>query len=215
MRKLVILGCGPGHRDYITPIGERKVREAQLLVGSPRLLALFPEFSGKRVVLRQNYQEILRCLSSWYKELKTVVLVTGDPGIHSYARQVIETIGIENCEVIPGISSVQLAFARLGLSWEEICILSLHGKDLDSASLIDYLNRFVKVVILTDKPDSAARISRILEEGGINRRTVYICQDLSLPAEQIWKTDTVAMAGIRPSSLHLIIILNQGPDKGW
>jgi precorrin-6y C5,15-methyltransferase (decarboxylating) CbiE subunit len=209
MKKLVILGCGPGHRDYLTIIAEKRIREARVLVGPPKLLDLFPEFSGDKMVLKQNYQEIADLLPSVYKEKDTVVLVTGDPGIHSYARMIISSVGAENCEIIPGISSIQLAFARLAIPWEEAIIISLHGKTLNSKVLIDRITRYPKVVLLTDENNSTAYISQILEEHQINPRPAFVCQDLSLPSEYIWKTNTREMAQIKTSPLSLIIILNQ------
>ena len=208
MRKLIIVGCGPGHREYLTAIAEKKIREAQVLIGPNKLLENFPEFPGERIALQGNYRETTGLLLSWYKEKNTVVLVTGDPGIYSYARIIIETVGPENCEIIPGISSIQLAFARLGMTWDDAVIISLHGKQIEDHTLIDQITRHPKLVLLTDEENSAARISQLLSQYGIKRRPAYICQDLSLPTEQIWQTDTIEMAKLKPNPLNLIIILN-------
>lgn len=208
MRKLIIVGCGPGHREYLTAIAEKKIREAQVLIGPSKLLENFPEFPGQKIMLQKNYGEIAALLPAWYKEKNTVVLVTGDPGIHSYARIIIEAVGPENCEIIPGISSIQLAFARLGMTWDDAIIISLHGKPIDIPTLIDQITQHRKVVLLTDEENSAAKISQLLNEYGLSRRPAYICQDLSLPNEQICQTDTIEMATLNPTPLTLIIILD-------
>jgi len=70
MRKLIIVGCGPGHREYLTAIAEKKIREAQVLIGPNKLLENFPEFPGERIALQGNIQ---LCpdnnRNSWSREL--------------------------------------------------------------------------------------------------------------------------------------------------
>jgi precorrin-6B methylase 1 len=62
--------------------------------------------------------------------------------------------------------------------------------------------------MLTDEENSPAKIGQMLSDHGIKRRKAYIFQDLSLPGEQIWETDTIEMAKMKASPLNLIIILD-------
>jgi len=94
------------------------------------------------------------------------------------------------------------------MTWDDAVIISLHGKQIEDHTLIDQITRHPKLVLLTDEENSAARISQLLSQYGIKRCPAYICQDLSLPTEQIWQTDTIEMAKLKPNPLNLIIILN-------
>ena len=63
---------------------------------------------------------------------RVAVLVSGDPGLYSLAQNVVRRFGREHCEVVPAVSSVQVAFARLGLDWADARILSAHGRTPDN-----------------------------------------------------------------------------------
>ena len=117
MTPLVIAGCGPGAVDYVTPVVLRAVERADVLVGASRLLDLFPSCRGEKIAVGADIEKVLNEIEAHRCNKRVVILVTGDPGLCSLARPVLSRFGPEACEVIPGISSVQVAFARIGLDW--------------------------------------------------------------------------------------------------
>ncbi len=126
---ITIVGCGPGSPEYITPLALKVIKGAEILVGARRLLDLFPDHQAKTVIEMEDkvetvLEEMARC-----QDRPMVVLVSGDPGLSSLARPVIGRFGREACRVIPGISSIQVAFARLGLDWGKARIIDAHGQD--------------------------------------------------------------------------------------
>jgi precorrin-6y C5,15-methyltransferase (decarboxylating) CbiE subunit len=113
---------------------------------------------------------------------KVAVLVSGDPGLKSLAARVIDRFGREGCRVIPGISSVQTAFARLGLEWYDARIISAHEgvPRIAPASLTEE----AKIAILAGGGESMAWIveaARVLAKD----HSVYLCQDLTLATERV------------------------------
>lgn len=70
----------------------------------------------------------------------------GDPGLASLAKLVLRRFGLHACEVLPGISSVQVAFARLGLDWLDARILSAHARL--PLAVLGELSDYAKLAIL-------------------------------------------------------------------
>ena len=131
VRHITIVGCGPGSPEYVTPAAIAAVEKADLLIGTERLVRLFSPRPTQSVVVNSTVEQALDAIEQRPDCKNVAVLVTGDPGIFSLARLVIERFGREQCRVIPGISSVQAAFARLGLDWADTRILSAHKEDPD------------------------------------------------------------------------------------
>jgi len=100
-------------------------------------------------------------------------------GILKYLRTHINP---DHIEVIPGISSVQLAFARLCLPWNDAVIFSAHGRSAEK--LADLSGNIGKAAVLTGTDNPPERVFEILEQGG-NQRKYYFCFDLSLPTESV------------------------------
>ncbi len=128
MAMITIVGCGPGALDHLPPVAHRAIAEADVLVGASRLLDLFPTMTAERIVVGANIPKLLDQMAPHVSQANIAVLVTGDPGVCSLAQPVIQRFGRENCRVIPGISSVQVAFARLGLDWFGARLLSAHAR---------------------------------------------------------------------------------------
>ena len=135
--------------------------------------------------------------------------MSGDPGFFSYAKLIIDKIDIENCEVIPGISSVQMAFAKIGRSWNDACFMSLHGRTAKLASVVKKIMENDKVAVLTDNSNNVKLIARKLLEAGLKERKIYICENLSLDEERIRKFDVSSILKIQVRDLNVIIFLDE------
>ena len=202
--KLTIVGCGPGSREYLTRAAEKIVDEAEVIVGSPGLLALFPEAGGEKLAVDGVYER-LDMVEKISKQKKTVLLVTGDPGLHSMARLAIERLGRENCEVIPGISSVQLAFAKAGLVWDEARVMSYHGGEV--GNLREISNQKAHVAILTDEKNPPSKIAEELLTHCEPARAVILCERLSLPGEKIQQMTLDALKDVKADSPNIVILV--------
>jgi precorrin-6y C5,15-methyltransferase (decarboxylating) CbiE subunit len=134
MNKFVVVGMGPGGLDHILPAATRAAREADILVGSHRFLALFP---GKEArAIGPNMESALDIVEIERASRRVALLVSGDPGLYSLLGAVRRRFPREDYEVVPGISSFQLAFAKAGIGWEGATIVSVHGRSLEALSVI-------------------------------------------------------------------------------
>src|SRR3990167_7503992 len=194
--KVIIVGCGPGLKAYISPKALYYVKKADILVGSGRLLKLFPGVDAEKIILEKNYDTLVDRISTWSAKRKVVVLVSGDPCFFSYAKMIVKKMGSESCLIIPGISSVQLAFAAIGESWDDASFISLHGRNNEYERLVEELRQHKKVGILTDQRNTPCVIARQLVKCWLRGWKMYVCENLSMPSERISEFElTRAMKG--------------------
>jgi len=210
VNKVTIVGCGPGSRKFLTGYAMQQIIHAEVMIGSRRLLSLFPDADADTYVLSNNYKLLItRIVSLSKKNKKVVVLVSGDPGFFSYSKLIVDKLGVEKCEVIPGISSVQLAFARIGRTWNDACFMSLHGRSGKLAAVVKKISDNDKVAVLTDNANNVKLIAKKLLETGIKDRKVFVCENLSLEKERIREFDVSSILKIRVSDLNVVIFLDE------
>ena len=202
---IAIVGCGPGSPDYLTPLARQAVEQAEVLIGASRLLDLFPEHPGERVVAGGDVEGVLREIGARRRQ-KIAVLATGDSGLCSLAQPVIKRFGRKACELVPGISSIQVAFASVGLDWLDARIIDAHGAspDIEPGSLADE----AKIAILAGRPESlgwVARLARMLGDG----YRFYVCENLTLPEEKVRLVRSADLDGLDVSSRTVFLLIKE------
>jgi cobalt-precorrin-7 (C5)-methyltransferase len=201
---IVIVGCGPGSADYLTPAALNAVKGAQVILGAQRLLDLFPTARAERIGLNTGVEELLKAMEDRLGRQRMTVLVSGDPGVFSLARFVIRRFGPNLCRVIPGISSVQVAFARLGLNWDDAHIMSAHKGD---AAANPCPRGARKIAILGGNRGAMRRIARPFLEGASGSWRIFVFENLALEEEftlEVAPRELEAL-DIAPRSVVLII----------
>lgn len=178
--QIIITGCGPGGREYLTRAAEEAVAGADVLAGAPGLLGLFPDFPGRTLILAGDIPGFLHELEGCGGVV--AVLVSGDPGLFSLSRRVLEHFGTHRCRIIPGISSLQVACARLGLDWENTRIVSLHAPE-DTPPVQDML-AFAQIAVFAGNGAHDTQFVALYQALRAGYRAM-LCEDLTLPGERI------------------------------
>ena len=206
MSKLYLVGIGPGSSDYLTKAAIECANSVDVLVGSQRALDLFPGFAGETLVLRaRNMDEMMKKLISLVDEGRNVaILSTGDPGFSGVLKPILKLQEDLDLEVIPGISSLQLAAARLQLPWDEINLLTLHGKG-NSQVILDYVDNGKPTMVLPDfRVEKLAQF--LIDEGTNPERKVSVCERLSYPDERIVTGNLREIAYMEFSYLCVMVV---------
>lgn len=186
MAKIVVVGVGPGGEEYILPVVRRLVAEAELLAGGERALAPFRELGKKLLPVTADLEALVKTLRERPPDCKVVVLVSGDAGFYSLLGTLRRYFPPRELEVYPGISAVQVAFARLGELWHDAALLSAHGRD--GAALLPDLIATGKKAVLTDRIWTPGRLAALLLSAGGSDATVSLCYNLTCPEEKIVTT---------------------------
>lgn len=194
MGKIHIIGTGPGSPDYVLPAARKIVQVTEVIIGAQRSLSLFKEeIKGKSVSLTaENLKEVLQYAYECAKKGQTVaILSTGDPGFSGLLKSFLNNITIQDVEVevVPGISAIQVCAARLGMSWDDAGLLTFHDTVTASKklALLEYAKAHKDIMVFPNqKKFTCENISNYLLENGLTKNTrVLICENLTLPEENI------------------------------
>lgn len=140
-KRITIIGCGPAGSEYLPPISFDLINQADIMIGSRRLLALYNNNNSIQFEITADITPILTTIENYItSNLKIAVLVSGDTGIASIASAIIKKFGTDLCQCIPGISSIQLACARLCIDWIEALIINAH-KEMPQISVDTITNK--------------------------------------------------------------------------
>lgn len=138
------------------------------------------------------------------------VLASGDPGFFGIVRALVERFGAGALDVQPAPSSVSLAFARLGLAWDDAVVVSAHGRPLASAARA--ILAHPKVAVLTSPEAPPQQLGRALMDLGVDPRRVTVCSQLGEPDEAVRQTDLVGLAGRSWDPLSVVVLLAAGAE---
>jgi cobalt-precorrin-7 (C5)-methyltransferase len=189
--KIVGVGAGPG---LLTKEAIKAIENAVIIFGSQRAIELAKEHIKCKSVLLKDYT--LRNLPE-----NAVILSTGDPmlsGLGKYAKK--------TDEIIPGISSVQIACARLCLEMDNISVITAHARDIVivKEQLLRELKNGKNIFILPDPSFGIKEIGSFVKNEGFSKK-ISVCEMLGYPGERIvtGTTDEFPVAG---SDMYSVII---------
>jgi precorrin-6Y C5,15-methyltransferase (decarboxylating) len=141
-----------------------------------------------------------------------VVLASGDPGFFGIVRLLGERFGTANLHVLPAVSSVALAFARAGLSWDDAVTVSAHGREPRRA--VNVCRAHPKVAVLTSPDFGPAELAASL--GGLGR-TFFVAERLGGPDESVFRGDAGSVVGKGWDDPNVVIVMDEerASGKGW
>lgn len=202
--KVHIIGVGPGSEDYLLPVAKKKIEGADSLVGAKRLIKLFRNLKKEEIPIEGHFDQAISYIKKYRNKKRIAVLVSGDPGIYSLLEKLSKDLESKDYAVIPGISTLQLAFAKIGKSWRDAKIISLHGRKVKN--LANQLKDCQKAFLLTDSYFPPNKIAQQLLEEGIENRRAVILENLSYPDEKITETTLKKLCAISGWGLCSMII---------
>ncbi|MCL2115870.1 MAG: cobalt-precorrin-7 (C(5))-methyltransferase [Methanobrevibacter sp.] len=189
MTKLFIVGIGPGSKEYLTKIAIDIVKKADVTIGSKRAIDIFDDINEAIVLNVRDLSEKLELSVDLAIAGKNVcVLSTGDPGFSGVLNPILKIanekgFNKDNIEVIPGISSLQLAAAKNKLSWDDANIMTFHGRE-NIEDILKIVDNGQKTIALPSK--SVKDMAKFLLANGVDpNRKVAICEKLSYEDEKI------------------------------
>ncbi|MTI82047.1 MAG: precorrin-6y C5,15-methyltransferase (decarboxylating) subunit CbiE [Firmicutes bacterium] len=182
---IAVLGVGPGSADYLTPAAAKHISEAGVLVGASRLLKTFAQPGQICNPITANLQDTVLIIKEQCKQHKVAVLVSGDSGLYSFANYLTKYINEDLLEIVPGISSVQLLFARLKKPWQQATVISMHGRT--DEKLVKFVKEKELVAVLTGKDNTPQTIAGWLISAGCDDNApVKVGCNLSYENEYIY-----------------------------
>ncbi len=204
-RKVYIIGVAPEGASSLLPDASRLLNEAEIVFGGRRLLALFPSLSGEKIAIKNNLVEVTGLIKRSLGRKRMVVLASGDPNFYGIASYLTAKLSGNVVDIIPNVSAMQLAFARIKESWEDAVFASVHSRPIED--IVETVRSNDKLGIFTDDRHTPADVARVLLEHGISGYRAYVCQDLGSKDEKLVKTDLPGLTKVKSSPLNILILL--------
>ena len=206
MRKVTIIGAGPGNPDLLSRAALDAIDIADVVIGAHRALAgidVPPDVVRCELVKTADIVAALTDAASWQR---TVVVMTGDVGLFSGARRLVEALSGNaqvDVHVIPGISSASYLAARLARPWQDWRFASAHGVACD---IVAEAERAGELFLATSGGEDPSRLSGELVLAGFGDARVTVAERLSYPDERITCATASKIAGQTFDDLNVMLI---------
>ena len=208
--KIYIIGIGPGSSEYLTKKAMDTVKMSDYTVGSTRAVDLFDDVQN---TIPFNVKELVDTLKKGVQLAVdgnvVSILSTGDPGFSGVLNTVLriskeKDFPKENIEVIPGISSLQLAAARCHIQWDNANVMTFHGREKIEDILPVINNGKTTIALPSRKVKDMAQF--LLDNGVEADRKVVVCERLSYPDEKIVEATLSDIANSEFTYMCIIVI---------
>ena len=237
--KLYVIGIG--YKPLDKRAGEI-IYSSEVILVSSRLLEVFKgyeEFENvkDRINVINNVDRTIEFIQSAIRNPQSafnniVLLASGDPMFFGIGRRAVKELGKDMVEVLPDLSSIQVAFARIKEAWDDAFLMSLHGgPDPGKRRRLPYeindipalLQRHNKIAVLTDKENNPAEIARVIARGIATTQSkdeiatpsvrndsikMHVCERLGYKDEKITEGTPEEIAGMEFSEPNVVIVQN-------
>ena len=211
--RLVIVGIGDDGLAGLTESARRIVQEADVILGAGSTLRLVEGTAGRKVTLEADMPSALRQVREALTSRRPVLVSGGDPLFYGVARYLCDRLGKDQFEVVPHVSSMQLAFARVKESWDDAYLTSLAGRPFEA--IVDRVRTAEKVGLFSSDDNPPSKIFRELLDRGIDYFKAYVCENLGSPDERVTQGEMVDLAGLEFDPLNVMILVRKPnrPDR--
>lgn len=201
---VTLIGMGSGQPENLTLQGLAALRQADLILGARRLLAVLPAGCTENCAAAYRPDEVAELLQTSGAE-NAVLVYSGDTGFYSGASSMmekLEALGVR-ARVLPGLSSIQLLAAALGRPWQGWNLVSAHGRTCDPvAECMQGRPTF----FLTGGSEDPATLCAQLTAEGFGEVQGVVGQCLGTPEEKLFRGSVKELAAGRFNSLSVLLV---------
>jgi precorrin-6B C5,15-methyltransferase / cobalt-precorrin-6B C5,C15-methyltransferase len=181
MKQVSVIGMGLTPED-LTAKHLKLIKDADILVGGKRHLEYFNDHAADKKEISKDLEGVIRYIKSRMRKKNVVVLASGDPLFFGIGSLLIKSLGPDNVVIYPNISTVAAAFSKIKESWNDISVVSLHGRNRER-ELFSILDRNKSVAVYTDSQKNPAWLAGRLLEKGIKDIRMCIFEQLGTESE--------------------------------
>lgn len=201
---VTLIGMGSGQPENLTLQGLAALRQADLILGARRLLAVLPAGCTENRAAAYRPDEVAELLQTSGAE-NAVLVYSGDTGFYSGASSMmekLEALGVR-ARVLPGLSSIQLLAAALGRPWQGWNLVSAHGRTCDPVAECMQGN---PTFFLTGGSEDPATLCAQLAAEGFGDVQGVVGQCLGTPEEKLFRGSVKELAAGRFNSLSVLLV---------
>ena len=205
--KIHVIGIGDAGPSSLSAAALAQVERAEILFGGERHLSFFPESRAEKIFVKSNLKEVAARIKSELGKKRLAVLASGDPLFYGIAKYLMAQIPKQHFEILPNVSSLQLAFAKAKESWEDAAIVSLHGRPIEE--ILEAAKEAKKLGVLTDEQNTPARIAEFLLNNDLKGFTATVCENLGGADEKVTQLDLPELTQKEFSALNVLVLVKK------
>ena len=203
-----IVGLGPGAECAQTGEVREAIRTADCLIGAKRMLSAVAA-PGRLCMEAIAPEAIADAIAAHPACARFAVIMSGDTGFFSGTKKLLPRLADCRVRVLPGLSSLSVLCARLGVSYEDVVPVSLHGRTHD---IVSDVRRHARVFALVGGEDGMAALCRRLRDAGLGDVRVSVGERLSYPDEAVTCGTAAELCGHTFAPLSVALLENPAPS---
>lgn len=170
------------------------------------LLGKLPDSPAERIEVGGDLEELKKVIVN-LPDRPTVMLASGDPLFYGIARYLTDSFGKDRFEVVPHVSSMQLAFARVKESWDDAYLTNLATQSLDR--VVDSIRTAERVGLFTTESISPSVVAEALLDRRIDYFTAYVCENLGTPDETVTQGDLESIREQAFAAMNVMVLVRR------
>jgi precorrin-6Y C5,15-methyltransferase (decarboxylating) len=222
-----VVGIGLDGAAGLSESARQVVEMAALLIGSERHLSYFPQHDGERWALEDLTEAILEIRRWWATEPELepsagtveprdqliVILVAGDPLFYGWGKLLIAQLPAEKLTFHPQVSSVQLAFNRLQIPWQDAHCVGSQGRYFEELTAKLKLG-VEKIAVLADEAHTPAVLASLVKALDLpTRYEFWVCENLGAAQERVSRKSLEALLRESFAPLSVVVMLRESPPR--
>jgi precorrin-6Y C5,15-methyltransferase (decarboxylating) len=208
--RIHIVGVGSDGLAGLTARARDILQNAEVVFGAESVLEQLPELRAERVRVGTDLQEAIATLNTHLGRKRMAVVAGGDPLFYGVARYLCDRMGKDRFEVLPHVSTMQLAFARVKESWEEAYLTNLQTHPLET--VLDRIRTAEVVGLFTSEEQGPAEVARELLARGLDYFRAFVCENLGAPDERVTQGELSDLEEMEFAPLN-VLILKRKPGR--
>jgi precorrin-6B C5,15-methyltransferase / cobalt-precorrin-6B C5,C15-methyltransferase len=217
-RWLSIIGIGEDGVEGLSPVAQRLVASAELVVGGHRHLALADKLiRGRRLAWPKAMGDALPEIEK-HRGKPVAVLASGDPFHYGVGKLLLRALPAEETLCLPQPSAFSLAASRLGWSLQDVSLVTLHGRPIEG--IVRHLQPGARILALSWDGSTPAKLAALLAERGLGASRLTVLESLGGPNERVHRDlnnvaalNTVALEVVAAADARVVALSSGLPDE--
>lgn len=204
--KIQVISLGVGDVNTLTHNALTAIKKADVVIGAKHHLVTVDSLlaeHAEQVLFPSPFKDLINTIKK-FKDKSIAVLASGDALFFGVGKWLLENVGRDHLDFYPNVSSMQVAFHRVGIAWQDAVIHSLHGRPL--SSLKKRLQNGLLIGLFSDDSSTPDVIANYLVEQGLSESELWVCESLGSDSEKLsyFKANDIQQKKYSPLTICIV-----------